>query len=248
MQKQTNHSKKNKKNNLKNNNIKMKLKKRKIIRTIKKSHILNYKIITLNLVHSSSLDDTINLLNNEKIITNNSSLIKKGHLTSEEQFISIIDNFVTYFFNIFGTINDLNIISLCLNSDKNKTLLSKKYFYDNNYIECYTQSYNLMIVNNFHHNALKFKNELKSEFKLANLKFAKNDLKNTKKINNLVNLLEELCFVNKNNYSLLSLFTVADENYDMHLKQWEIIFTNYLNNIDFIHEYQKFKKRNNRLL
>lgn len=243
MQNELNYSKKNKKNN-----IKINLKKRKIIKVAEKSQILNHKIITINLISSGTLDSTISLLNKEKIITTNNSLIKKGYLTSEEQFISIIDNFITYFFNIFGTISNLNIISECLNSDKNNTLLSKKYFYDNNYIDCYTNSFNLMIINNFYHNARVFKNELKSEFTLAGLKLEKNDLKNTKKISKIINLLEELCFVNKNNYSLLSLFTLADENYDMYLKEWEAVFDTYLTNIDFIHEYQKFKNRNNRLL
>lgn len=226
------------------------LKQKKIINVARKLNNLEHRIMTIEIINDGSLDNFIELLNHEKVKINSTSLIKKGYITSEEQFLRIIDNFITYFLNIFPTLDRLKvIISLCINSDNNMTLLSKDYLYDNTYIDYYIYNYNLMIINNFYYNAIKFQDELKDKFKQIKLEPKKINLKNRDDINSLINLLEELCFINKNHYALLSLFTkVNDDNYNLYLREWEIIFSNFLDNIDFVHEYQKFKRKTNRML
>lgn len=243
-----NYSKKNKNNNQKK--YKIILKRKEIINIVKKINNLEHRMTIIELIDDGSLDNFILLLNYEKVKINISSLIKKDYMSSEEHFLRIIDNFITYFLNIFTNLDRLKIIiALCINSDKNKTLLSKNYLYDNTHIDYFIYNYNLMIINNFYYNAIKFQDELKDKFKQIKLEPKKINLKNRDDINSLINLLEELCFINKNHYALLSLFTkVNDDNYNLYLREWEIIFSNYLNNIDFIYEYQKFKRKTNRML
>lgn len=233
-----------------NKKLVLKLKKRKIIHIIIKSHRVTHKFIILQLIYDGTLDNQISLLSNKKIYTNSSSIIKKGYITAKEHYIYILDNFISYFSNIFANIYLISdALPLCLDNEYISSFISNKYLYDNENIDYYTHNYNLMIVNNFYNNCIKLQKELKKEFKESKLTIKKVDLQDSKSLYHLIQLLEEICFINKGNYGLLTLFKNMDKDnnndYDFYLIQWQILFSNYLNNKKLISEYRKFKKNNN---
>lgn len=202
------------------------------------------KMIILNLLYRGELDRFILLLNNKKIFTNHNSFIKKGYVTRREHFVYVLDNFITYFIDAFNNIGLIDrVLSLCINCSASNVLLSDKYLYDNAYIDYYINKYNLMIIDNFYNNLFSFKDELIQEIENINLKF---DIKNDECVNYFFMILEEICFVNRNNFALLSLFDrVNDDNYDLYLVYFKILFSNYFNNIEFVEAYRLFKKKNN---
>lgn len=210
---------------------------------IKKEKCIKNKFFILDLLQYGQLDDFIKQLDNEKIIINHNTLIKKGYLTRSEHFVFVLDNFISYFIDIFNNIDLIHkVLPTCINSTSNGVFLSTFYLYDNDYLKYYTDNYNLIIIENFYYNLIKFKNELTDEIRLIGLEL--ND--NYENIRNILfSVLEEICFVNRNHYALLSLFTkVDDDTYDLYLIQWKILFSNYFDNIDFVYAYRDFKKKN----
>ena len=70
------------------------------------------------------------------------------------------------------------------------------------------------------------------------------NIDNKKSIKELLMFLTEICFVNKGYYGLLSFFErVNDDNHDIYLSYWKILFENYFNNIDFVIAYREFRKK-----
>lgn len=233
-----------------NKKLALALKKRKLTNIIMKSNKIVHKFIILQLIYDEILNNQILLLSKKKIYINSSSLIKKGYIVEREHYIYILDNFISYFLNIFTNtylINDA--LPLCLDNEYINSFISNRYLYDNENIDYYTHNYNLMIVNNFYNNCLKLQKELKKEFKESKLMLRKVNLQDNKSLYRLIQLLEEICFINKGNYGILTLFKnmEKDDNndYDFYLIQWQILFSNYLNNKKLISEYRKFKKNNN---
>ena len=138
----------------------------------------------------------------------------------------------------------VTIVSQCVKSDENNTFLSKKYYGDYQFIDYFLRNYNLMIVNNFYYNYLNLSKDLEEEFKKVDMDVEKVDLKNDDSVYNLILLLEEICFINKNNFAILSLFSkITDDKYLLYKKQWEILLSNYLNNEEMLCAYRKFRKK-----
>ena len=229
------------------NKIATDIKKQKIKKHIIKSSRVVHKVMILQLISDGNLDNIIYKLNNKIVEVNCNCLEKKGYISSEEHFIYIIDNFITYFLNIFNY-SDMTkeIVSLCINSDCNNIFTSKEYLFNNDNIEYYRYNYNLIIVNNFYNNCLILQKDLEQEFANCNLNIKKIDIKNNDSILKLVMLLEELNFVNKNYFAQLSLFKKIDKNnYKYYLNQWQSLFLNFFDNQELILEYRKFKEKNN---
>lgn len=221
-----------------------KKKKRKILNIIPNNY--EHKQIIKEIIEDGILDEYIKKLDNKKSYIGNTALVKKGYLTSEEQFVSIINNFITYIFNELVISKDFKkIIEECIKSDKNNTLLFKNYAYDNKYIKYFTRNYNLMIINNFYNNAVKLKEELKDDFNKINLNIDKINLNKDEDIKEVLEILDEICLINKNHYALLTMFIpITKENYKLTSKQWSMLINNNINNINFIKEYRKYKLKN----
>ena len=195
------------------------------------------------LLHDGTLDEHIKLLDRKKIDTHNSPVLKKDYLTSEEHFIYLLDIFISYFLERINNIELVKtVLSECIKNDINKELLSKNYYFTNEYLDRYIYNFNLMIIKNFYDNSLAFKEELKNEYKIIGYNPKKINISKPEDTEKMIELLSEMVFVNKSRYMILSLFSkVNDITYKAYLSKWEIIFSNYINNIDFIKSYRKFK-------
>lgn len=221
-------------------------KKRKLITTIKNSKIkLSNKILILSLIDSGNLDNMINEIKEDNINIIKSPLVPKGYLTGYEQFISVLDKFISYILNLIDSPELIEAIIInCLKN--NKILLSRKYVYDNENIDYYKTNYNHLIVNIFYNNLIKMKNDLSEELHRINFNIEKVDLSNNSSSEYLVRLISELVFLNKNDYKLLSLFTnISEKKYNIFLNWYKMLFYKYINNLDFISVYREYNKSNN---
>ena len=98
--------------------------------------------------------DIFNSINDENIIFNSNLIHKNKTISLKEQFIFNIDNYIT-FIKQFIFINPLElryIISLTLNKNVKKLLISK-YYYDN--IDYYNDLYKKIFMSNYLENVSK---------------------------------------------------------------------------------------------
>lgn len=225
------------------NYYKLNTKKKKLIKVLNNSKHLNNKWLINELIRNGEIDEHIQNLNNEIILTNVSSFIKEGYLSSEEHFLCVIDHFINYFLDRFNNIELLkNVLSLSIASDIGNILMSKKYLFNNKNLKYYIYNYNLMIINNFYYNALDFKEELEELFNDINLDIDNINIKNEEQVNNLVDLLAELCLVNRDRHIILTFFTKPEEEKrKYYIDCWELLIYNYQKNMNFIIEYRKQK-------
>ena len=226
------------------NNI-LTMKKKELLKVILNSKSIMNKSIILELVYNNYLDNYICKITTKEIHIKCPTLIKSNSMTGNEQFIRILDNFITYSLNIINNTELINnIISLCIKNDKNKILLTKKYFSDNKNIKFFNTEFNKMIVSNFYNNCQILKTEINDILIKIGINIDEINLENYEDLKKLVNLLEELCFVNRNRYGVVALFEViTNDNYNMFSMQYELLLTNYYNNREFIKEYRKFKEK-----
>ena len=76
------------------------LKKKKILRIVLNSEYIQNKNLIFTFLLGDTLDNYINSLDDNKVNIKINTVIKKGYFTSEEQFLSILDSFITYLSNI----------------------------------------------------------------------------------------------------------------------------------------------------
>ena len=214
------------------------LKKKKILRIVLNSEYIQNKNLIFTFLLGDTLDNYINSLDDNKVNIKINTVIKKGYFTSEEQFLSILDSFITYLSNILNNITLLEkIFSMCVNNEHGKVLLSKKYIFDNDNINYFYNKFNLMIINNFYNN-------LTYELDTIDIDLNKFNINNSKDVKKMTRILGDICFVNTDReYMLLSLFNSINKiNNKILLDHFEILISNYIKNIKFLVEYHKLKE------
>lgn len=221
------------------------LKKKKILRIVLNSEYIQNKQLIFTFLLENTLDNYINNLDNNKVKININTVVKKGYLTSEEQFLSILDSFITYLLSIINNIKLLEkIFDMCVNNEHGKILLSKKYIFDNDNINYFYNKFNLMIINNFYNNIFALKRELMYELDTIDIKVEKYNINNPQNIKKIAQLLGDICFINRDReYMLLSMFNSIDTiSKELFINHFEILLSNYLKNINFIIEYHKLRE------
>lgn len=221
------------------------LKKKKILRIVLNSEYIQNKNLIFTFLLGDTLDNYIKSLDDNKVNIKINTVIKKGYFTSEEQFLSILDSFITYLSNVLNNITLLEkIFSMCVNNEHGKVLLSKKYIFDNDNINYFYNKFNLMIINNFYNNLLILKNELTYELDTIDIDLNKFNINNSKDVKKITRILGDICFVNTDReYMLLSLFNSINKiNNKILLDHFEILISNYIKNIKFLVEYHKLKE------
>lgn len=213
----------------------------------KNNNYIKNKIIILALLEEKKLYNIIKDITDSEVTVSGSAFLKQDKISEYDNFIYFLDSFITYVMRIINNYSIIdNVIIECLKNKESNILLEKIYPYDDNNISRIKYNYELMIISNLYYNLKEFSNELSGRYNILKLDINNIDITNADDIDKLINLLEELCFINKDNYYLLSLFTkVKEDNYDMYLSYYERLLDNYIDNINFIKEYQLFKKNNN---
>lgn len=184
--------------------------KRKLRKIIKKDYNLNNAIILL-MIDNGKLDQVIQLLNDEITTTNTTCLVKKGYLTSEEQFLEILHHII-YRFNVdfwfLKKYGNYIMESILCSEEAIPLLLTKKYLGDNQYIPYYQIKFKEICIINFY-KILKFIDC--TEIIYTFLKDYKIDIQNFKldeiqDVTKLYDALRLICLCNCNTYGLLYLF------------------------------------------
>lgn len=219
-------------------------KKNKIKDVINKSDNLINGIFIVDLLDKGYLDKYMGYLSDNKIYIECPTIIKKKYLTEYEQFLCILDNFITYTINSFSNIELIYIIlPLCIANDKDNIFLTKKYFYDNSNITYFNKEFNKLIIENFYNNCLVLRNELDKLFMAVGFDLDNINNDNYNDLLKMVNLLEEICFINRGKYGIIALFEkINDNNYNMFFMQYELLFTMYKKKWHFVMEYRNFKE------
>ena len=218
--------------------------------------------IIFDLFNNGYLDKFINNLNDQPIMINYCTFQNKNLLTSEEQFLQIIDNYITFFNKKFTfiTLKEL-IIKLIFYNNDNKIFHSKKYIGNNKYINYFNKNYILFTIQIFYKNCKKLYTHLKSELDSININITEININNIAEANKILDILIDLCITNKNAYDLIYLFKDIDNAivnvktneptekvkssiYDIYIIQWKNIINNYHKNKAFLKELQIFTQNN----
>lgn len=202
-----------------------------------------YKKNLIDIISGNYINNIINEINDIPTIDiNNSCLIKKGFLTGNEQFISILT------FLIIKTIENFNFIKInktelmshiFYNNDKYQFLLTKKYIGNNDNIPFYRYHIKRFIIDGFIKNAI----ELIDESKIINDFFIKEKIKlsvgikSIKKVEKILLLLQKIAYSNQDNPDVILLFKnmvhlkhgVIKRTYVRYRykKAWEYMINNY---------------------
>ena len=200
------------------------------------------------LFNDNYLDKFINKLNDETVIINSYLDKNKNYLTSEEQFLQILDNYITFFNNKFTFVILREIIlKLIFINNNSEFLLCKKYIGDNNQINYFKQNYILFTIETFYKNCQKLYNFLEKDLNSIDININKININNNDDAKKILDILINLCIINKNSYDIIYLFKDIDNNhkmtnsiYDIYVVQWKNLIKNYHQNINFLNEYQKF--------
>lgn len=216
--------------------------------------------LAYQLIDDFALDEAIKKITDIKTKTNINSIIKKGYLTGNEQFVNILCEFIYYFEMQFAIVGKYSFIHLAnmLEKKEPKFLLCKNYWGNNDFIDYYTFNMKKLFVENFYSN-IKFlwRNiEIQSFFrshKITNLL----TLKTSKNIDKLFKILLDFVWCCKGDYCSIFLFSnyniILEHNkkdypektteeittsiYNFYSTQYEILIKNYNDNIQIVRKY-----------
>lgn len=211
----------------------LKIRKQKLIELLNnelKDEIDDINLHMYLLIKNNKLDSLISKLDDSKTITNTTSIVKKGFLTSEEQLLSLLYNLIHYVNKDFWFMKNHRsfFIEAIINSkEAENTLLSKKYFHNNNYLPFYKFHFQKIIINNFY-NILKTipKTEIISNFlKKHKIELDKINSKNHNDVEQIYNLLKLICICNNDRFNLFYILDDKNKNKisDMLITQFELL-------------------------
>ncbi len=157
------------------------------------------------LINSNVLDKVIDLITDERTPTIVTSIVKKGYLTGNEQFIDMISNFIYYFDSKFPTVCHKELVlEFILEGQIPEFLLCKKYWGDNNNMQYFIDSMNRTIVHNFYETLLFIDDKIMFKEFIKDLRDI--NLENKKDLESILHLTEVLLWTNIDKFSTLYLF------------------------------------------
>lgn len=229
----------------------MDLKQRKELLKELSLHSKSNGAIIYQLIKDGVLDCVINTIDDRKTKIFK-SVIKKGYLTGNEQFIDILSEFIYNFEKWFAPLcNKKTYIGLILDYKVPKFLLCKNYWGNNDFIPYYQFNMKKIIVENMYDNIKFVYDEYQEFFKSIGIS-NRMSLKNSKSLNILFKFMQELVWCNYDEYALFYVFdnykhiiedapingktpeeikTIIWNSYDV---QWDILIKNYLDSVDNI--------------
>lgn len=207
------------------------------------------------LINEGSIDHIINKINDDITLTNSKAIIKKGFLTGNEQFISILVGMISYFSSNFIVLKDKeSALAYILEQTIPNFLLCKNYWGDNNFITYYTKNMNKLFVKNFYDNIKFIYDEYYDFFNSININ-NKLNINRIKDTNLLLNFMVKLVWCNciNNQFSIIYVFSnykyrikYLKENskkerkfadyliYKDYIMHWDSLIKGYKKNIEYI--------------
>lgn len=209
----------------------------------KNSFINNGTILTL--LNNDYLNKYIERLNNKQTVTKINYISNKNNISPEEQFIQLIDSYISFYYSKFIFVEQKEIIlRIIFSSNDNEFLYCKKYIGNNKYIDYFNKNFILFTVDTFKNNCNKLYPFIKQE--LNSIGINKQTINKPKE---LLEVLINLCITAKNEiggiiYLLKDInnsIDFAKQNYkdseqviDMFIYQWKELINIYHNNYQII--------------
>ena len=202
------------------------------------------------LINSNKIDKIIDLITDEKTPAIKTTLVEKGYLTGNEQFLDMLNNFLYYFDMNFPTVSHKDLmIQMILESQVPEFLLCKKYWGDNDNIPYFTKEMDKTIINNFYNNVI-FTDDYKTfqKYKIFPHKMNFED-KDDRDI--VINLMKGIAWTNINDYSLVYLFDefgTREKEFRKHYKDkgkleiYKILVEDYRMHFDILLSHYEKKK------
>lgn len=158
------------------------------------------------LIKDESLDHIIPMITNEITKTKYRSVVEKGYLTGDEQFVQLLTEFIHYFNSkLPPIIYDISQISLLLENQVPEWMLCKKYWGDNENIDYFILNFNKTIVNHFYENILFVYDNFSEIFEKEDIT-KEMSLDNTTDVDIIFNFLKKLVWSNPNEFGIYFLF------------------------------------------
>lgn len=208
--------------------------------------------IIFQLINENVLDVVISKINDKKTNTVVTSLVKKGYLTGNEQFIDILSEFIYYYEKWFAPLSNKKVyIALILEKKSPKFLVCKNYWGDNNFIPYYQFNMKKVIVENMYDNIKFIYSEFSDFFKELGIE-KRMSLNNIKSLDLLFSFIVGLVWCNYDEYALFYVFdnyknVIAEINnpsfseqekitytYIDFCSKWEILIDNYQKRIEIV--------------
>lgn len=218
------------------------------------NNTFQYHYLIIKLLNNGNIDNLINKISDTKVKINITTLTKKDYLSANEQFLSLLSNFIYTFKESFYFLNNNFdcIVELLLQNEKyTKYLLCKKYIGDNKNIAYFSYHIKRLIVCGFYSNIKKLSNKsdiIKQFIKDNNLNLRKNLIDYPKELDKLYNTLLNISICNAKTLSNILLYedinhyiktaTKKYNNkpntsiYNYYVREWEIMIKNYYEKID----------------
>lgn len=157
------------------------------------------------LINKNVLDKVIDRITDEKTTTIVTSIVKKGYLTGNEQFIDMLNNFIYYFDSKFPTIchKDL-MLEFIFENQVPEFLLCKRYWGDNKNMQYFIDSMDKTIIHNFYETILFLDDKVM--FKPFIKTIQSINLDNRDDLDSVLRFLKKLVWTNIDNFSALYLF------------------------------------------
>ena len=157
------------------------------------------------LICSNKIDHIIDLITDEKTETIITSIVEKGYITGNEQFIDMLSNFMYYFDMVLPTVSHKDLmIEMILETQTPEFLLCKKYWGDNNNIDYFKNSIEKTLVTNFYHN-MSFVGNCPL-FKKYGVTLPGMNLDNREDLDKVFKLMKDILWTNIGEYSTVYLF------------------------------------------
>jgi len=219
---------------------------------------IRYHYLIIKLINNGKINKLINRITEEEAEVKVTSLHKKKFLNCNEQFLTLLSNYIYRFKEDFYFLNNNFdcIIEILLQNEKyTEFLLCKKDVGDNQYLSYFSYNTKRLIVNGFYNNVkiLSKKSTIIQEFIINNkINLKKDLLSNEENIEPLYNALVNLALCNAktlnntllfediNNY-IDNVYGIYKDNSDKakiliceyYVKEWENMIANY---------YERFEK------
>jgi len=188
-----------------------------------------YSALMYFLISNNKLDLVINQMNDINIIPNTTCIVKKGYLTTEEHFLSVLYHVINIINTDFWIVRKKNnIIEYMLtHPNSSKILLSKKYIGNNDFIPYYLYNIKKLCIYGLC-DILKFvykTGTIIRFFKDNDIDIFNFNLTRKKDVENIYNTLILICICNYSSYGLYYIFNfnVDEKMRDMCTTQLEML-------------------------
>lgn len=185
-------------------------------------------IIIFHLLNNNSLDFLISKLKKGKVITNKKFNNGKRYLTKEQQFISLLNQFITiakYQFYFLDNVKFNLILEKFITSNYKEVFLLKHSWENSEFIDEYNLYFEKTMISNFIFN-VKYCNDLFNNiFKKEKIDITSIDLENISEIdiNKILNILREVLYTSFFKFEIYELVDMINKDvefiYRLHYKQ-----------------------------